>query len=209
MTPKARPTSRSSGSPRWSGRSAQFKVVDAKTGEDLTRGVLAQIIMDEEARGTTMLPVNFLRQLISMYGDQMQSVVPQYLEASLEQLQRNQSQFRDAMAGAFAANPFAEIARRNMEMFTAGRPAAKARTRPRRAERQQGRAGRAQGPARRAAAEARQAERLAVTPRRPGPPDMEARAVRPPLHPALRRDDLTHSGFTNRSVIRSLSPIAR
>jgi polyhydroxyalkanoate synthesis repressor PhaR len=97
----------------------QFKVVDAKSGEDLTRGVLTQIIMDEEARGTTMLPVNFLRQLISMYGDQMQAVVPQYLEASLEALQRNQSQLRDAMAGAFAANPFAEIARRNMEMFTA------------------------------------------------------------------------------------------
>ena len=54
-----------------------------------------------------------------MYGDQMQSVVPQYLEASLDALQRNQSQFREAMAGAFAANPFAEIARRNMEMFTA------------------------------------------------------------------------------------------
>ena len=102
----------------------QFKVVDAKTGEDLTRGVLTQIIMDEESRGATMLPVNFLRQLISMYGDQMQAVVPQYLEASLEALQRNQSQFRDAMAGAFAANPFAELARRNMEMFGAagGRP---------------------------------------------------------------------------------------
>ncbi len=97
----------------------QFKVVDAKTGEDITRGVLAQIIMEEEARGTNMLPVNFLRQLISMYGDSMQSVVPQYLEASLDQLQRNQSQFREAMAGALAANPFAEIARRNMEMFTA------------------------------------------------------------------------------------------
>jgi len=97
----------------------QFKVVDAKSGEDLTRGVLTQIIMDEESRGATMLPVNFLRQLISMYGDQMQSVVPQYLEASLEALQRNQSQFRDAMAGAFASNPFAELARRNMEMFTA------------------------------------------------------------------------------------------
>ena len=97
----------------------QFKVVDAKSGEDLTRGVLAQIIMEEEARGTTMLPVNFLRQLISMYGDQMQAVVPQYLEASLEALQRNQSQFREAMAGALAANPFAEMARRNMELFTA------------------------------------------------------------------------------------------
>ena len=97
----------------------QFKVVDAKSGEDITRSVLAQIIMEEEARGTTMLPVNFLRQLIGLYGDSMQSVVPHYLEASLDQLQRNQSQFREAMAGAFATNPFAELARRNMEMFTA------------------------------------------------------------------------------------------
>jgi polyhydroxyalkanoate synthesis repressor PhaR len=96
-----------------------FQVVDAKTGEDITRSVLTQIIMDEESRGSTMLPVNFLRQLISMYGDQMQAVVPKYLEASLDQLQRNQSKLRETMAGAFAANPFAEIARRNMEMFTA------------------------------------------------------------------------------------------
>jgi polyhydroxyalkanoate synthesis repressor PhaR len=97
----------------------QFRVVDAKSNDDITRSVLAQIIMDEESRGATMLPVNFLRQLISMYGDSMQSVVPHYLEASLEALQRNQSQFRDAMAGALATNPFAELARRNMEMFTA------------------------------------------------------------------------------------------
>ena len=96
-----------------------FKVVDAKSGDDITRSVLAQIIMEEEARGATMLPVNFLRQLISMYGDSMQSVVPHYLEASLEALQRNQNQFREAMAGALASNPFAEMARRNMEMFTA------------------------------------------------------------------------------------------
>lgn len=106
----------------------QFKVVDAKSGEDITRSVLAQIIMEEEARGTTMLPVNFLRQLITMYGDSMQSVVPHYLEASLDALQRNQSQFRDVMAGALASNPFTEIARRNMEMFSAasgrGKPAA-------------------------------------------------------------------------------------
>ena len=96
-----------------------FQVVDAKSGEDITRSVLTQIIMDEEARGPEMLPVNFLRQLISMYGCQMQAAVPQYLEASLDQFQRNQSQLREAMAGAFAANPFAEMARRNMEMFTA------------------------------------------------------------------------------------------
>ncbi len=111
----------------------QFRVVDAKTGEDITRSVLAQIIMDEESRGATMLPVNFLRQLISMYGDSMQAVVPHYLEASLEQLQRNQSQFRDVMAGAFASNPFAEIARRNMELFASaasGRKAGEAAAKP-------------------------------------------------------------------------------
>jgi polyhydroxyalkanoate synthesis repressor PhaR len=97
----------------------EFKVVDAKTGEDITRSVLTQIIMDEEARGQTMLPVNFLRQLIGMYGDSMQSMMPHYLEASMEAFQRNQSQFRDALAGAFTGGPFAEMARRNMELFQA------------------------------------------------------------------------------------------
>jgi polyhydroxyalkanoate synthesis repressor PhaR len=97
----------------------QFKVIDAKSGEDITHNVLTQIIMDEEARGKTMLPVNFLRQLIAMYGDRMQSMVPQYLEASLEAFQRNQSQFRDALAGAFTGGPFAAIAQRNMEFFEA------------------------------------------------------------------------------------------
>ena len=104
----------------------EFKVIDAKTGEDITHNVLTQIIMEEEARGKTMLPANFLRQLIAMYGDSMQSMVPQYLEASMEAFQRNQSQFRDAMAGAFATGPFAELAKRNMELFTAaagGKPA--------------------------------------------------------------------------------------
>ena len=97
----------------------EFKVVDAKSGEDITHNVLTQIIMEEEASGNSMLPVNFLRQLIGMYGDSMHSMVPQYLEASLEAFQRNQSQFRDAMAGAFSAGPFAEIAKRNMDMFAA------------------------------------------------------------------------------------------
>ncbi|HEX5183475.1 MAG TPA: polyhydroxyalkanoate synthesis repressor PhaR [Allosphingosinicella sp.] len=97
----------------------QFRVIDARTEEDITRQVLTQIIMDEEAHGSEMLPLNFLRQLISMYGGQMQSMVPQYLEASLEAFQRNQSQFRDALADAFSNNPFAEMARRNMEMFQA------------------------------------------------------------------------------------------
>ena len=96
-----------------------FKVVDAKSGEDITHNVLTQIIMDEEARGSNMLPVNFLRQLISMYGNSMQSLVPGYLEASLETLQRNQAQFQEAMSGAMATNPLAELTRRNLEMFTA------------------------------------------------------------------------------------------
>jgi len=102
----------------------EFKVVDAKSGEDITHNILTQIIMDEEARGATMLPVNFLRQLISMYGGQMQGMVPQYLEASLDAFQQGQSQLRDAFAGAFTANPFAEMARRNMEMFQAAAPGA-------------------------------------------------------------------------------------
>jgi polyhydroxyalkanoate synthesis repressor PhaR len=91
----------------------EFEVVDAKTGEDLTRQVLTQIIVDEESRGTTMLPVNFLRQLIGLYGNSMQGMVPQYLEAAMDAFQRNQSTLRDA----FGANTFAEIAKRNMAMF--------------------------------------------------------------------------------------------
>jgi polyhydroxyalkanoate synthesis repressor PhaR len=98
----------------------EFRVVDAKTSEDITHNILTQIIMEEEARGTTMLPVNFLRQLIGMYGDSMQAMVPQYLEASLESFQRNQSQFRDAMAGALSGGPFADLAKRNLELFAGG-----------------------------------------------------------------------------------------
>jgi len=94
-----------------------FKVVDAKSGDDITRSVLTQIIMDEENRGQTMLPTPFLRQLIAMYGDSMQSMVPPYLEASMAALRRNQEQFRKSMAGAF--NPFETIAKQNMAMFEA------------------------------------------------------------------------------------------
>ncbi|ALR21110.1 MULTISPECIES: polyhydroxyalkanoate synthesis repressor PhaR [Sphingobium] len=95
----------------------EFVVVDAKSGEDITHNVLTQIIMEEEQRGKNMLPVNFLRQLISMYGDSMQSMVPQYLEASMEAFRKNQQQFQEAMKGAFGGGPFAEIAKRNMQMF--------------------------------------------------------------------------------------------
>ena len=90
-----------------------FAVVDAKTGEDITHQVLTQIIVDEESRGSTMLPVNFLRQLIGLYGGQLQGAVPPYLEAAMEAFQKNQQ----AMAGAFGPNMFADLAKRNMAMF--------------------------------------------------------------------------------------------
>jgi polyhydroxyalkanoate synthesis repressor PhaR len=103
----------------------EFVVVDAKTNEDITHNVLTQIIMDEEQRGSNMLPVNFLRQLISMYGDSMQSMVPQYLEASMEAFRKNQQQFQEAMQGAFSSGPLAEITKRNMQMFEAATSALK------------------------------------------------------------------------------------
>ena len=90
-----------------------FEVVDAKTGEDITHQVLTQIIVDEESRGSTMLPVNFLRQLIGLYGGQMQGAVPSYLEAAMEAFEKNQQ----AMAGAFGPGMFADMAKRNMAMF--------------------------------------------------------------------------------------------
>jgi len=102
-----------------------FKVVDAKSEEDITHNILTQIIMEEEARGQTMLPVNFLRQLIAMYGDSMQAMVPGYLEASMDSFRRNHEQFKSAVEGAFANSPFAEIAKRNMAMFEAATQAFK------------------------------------------------------------------------------------
>lgn len=99
----------------------EFKVVDAKSGDDITHNVLTQIIVEEENRGTTLLPVSFLRQLISMYGDQMQAMVPHYLEASMEAFRRNQEQVRSTMMGMMAggSNPFEALARQNMAMMKA------------------------------------------------------------------------------------------
>ena len=100
----------------------EFQVVDAKSGEDLTRGVLAQIIFEEESKGETLLPVEFLRQLISFYGDSMQSMVPGYLNMTMESFARQQAEMRDKMAGAMT-DPAAsmalmeEAAKRNMAMF--------------------------------------------------------------------------------------------
>ena len=103
-----------------------FQVEDAKTGEDITRSVLAQIIFEQENKeGQNLLPINFLRQLIRFYGDSMQMLVPRYLEASIESLTREQEKFRQQMTQAFGNTPFGGNAfgpledqvRRNMEMF--------------------------------------------------------------------------------------------
>jgi polyhydroxyalkanoate synthesis repressor PhaR len=98
----------------------EFRVLDAKSDEDITHNVLTQIIMEEEQRGgQAMLPTGFLRQLITLYGDSMQAMVPGYLEASMDSFRRNQAQFRSALEGALAGNPLAELAKRNMAMFEA------------------------------------------------------------------------------------------
>src|SRR6202142_1112625 len=98
-----------------------FVVFDAKTGEEITRSVLAQIIFEQENKeGQNLLPIAFLRQLIRFYGDSMQMLVPRYLEVSIESLTREQEKFRNQMAQAFGGSPFGaleETVRRNMEMF--------------------------------------------------------------------------------------------
>ncbi len=105
-----------------------FQVLDAKSGEDITRSVLTQIVMDGENGGQTMLPIPFLRQLIAMYGNSMQSMVPHYLEASMNAFAKNQAQFREVVTGAMggagvfpvtALKPFEAIAKQNLAMFQA------------------------------------------------------------------------------------------
>src|SRR5437868_15074615 len=98
-----------------------FLVYDAKTGDDITRSVLAQIIFEQENKaGQNLLPTTFLRQLIRFYGDSMQLVVPKYLEQSIDTLTREQEQFRKQLTNTFYGTPFApleEHVRRNMELF--------------------------------------------------------------------------------------------
>jgi polyhydroxyalkanoate synthesis repressor PhaR len=98
-----------------------FVVYDAKSGEEITRTVLTQIIFEQENKeGQNLLPINFLRQLIRFYGDSMQMMVPRYLEVSLDSLTREQEKFRGQIAQAFGMGGFGAIeeqVRRNMEMF--------------------------------------------------------------------------------------------
>jgi polyhydroxyalkanoate synthesis repressor PhaR len=98
-----------------------FIVQDAKTGEDLTRSVLTQIIFEQEGRGQHLLPVQFLRRLIRFYGDQLQGFLPHYLNMSMESFAKGQEQMREQMARAFGGKSpmvaFEEQARHNMAMF--------------------------------------------------------------------------------------------
>jgi polyhydroxyalkanoate synthesis repressor PhaR len=99
-----------------------FVVQDAKTGEDITRQVLAQIIFEQENRGQSALPPDFLRQVIRMYGDAMQPFLPAYLSASMDQFVKGQNQLREQMArtwggGQGSLSLFEEQARQNMAMF--------------------------------------------------------------------------------------------
>jgi polyhydroxyalkanoate synthesis repressor PhaR len=100
----------------------EFLVYDAKTGEDITRSVLTQIIVEEEGKGgQNMLPIGFLRQLISLYGDNLQFMVPRYLESSMEAFARNQDQMRSYFKEVSGVFPFGgaleEMSKQNMALF--------------------------------------------------------------------------------------------
>lgn len=98
-----------------------FVVYDAKTGDDITRSVLTQIIVEEESKGQNLLPISFLRQLIGFYGDNMQWMVPKYLEYSMQSFSRNQEQMRDyfqnTLGGMFPFGRFEEMGKQNLAMF--------------------------------------------------------------------------------------------
>ncbi len=97
-----------------------FVVFDAKTGEEITRSVLTQIIFEQENKGQNLLPITFLRQLIRFYGDSIQNIIPTYLDFSIDSFVRDQDKLRGQMKNAFGANPIdaiGEQVRRNTEMF--------------------------------------------------------------------------------------------
>ena len=98
-----------------------FVVYDAKTGDDITRTVLTQIIVEEEAKGQNLLPIKFLRQLIGLYGDSMQWMVPEYLDQVMEAFTGNQERMRQSMqesfGGIFPFGNLEDMSRQNMALF--------------------------------------------------------------------------------------------
>jgi len=103
-------------------KGVEFAVFDAKTGDEITRSVLAQIIFDEESSGQQLLPVQFLRQLIQFYGDSVQAFVPSYLEMSIKSFAAQQERMREQMAAGATAplSIFEETVRQNMALFEQG-----------------------------------------------------------------------------------------
>jgi len=96
-----------------------YKVLDANSGNDITHQIMTQIIMDEESSGEQILPVGFLRNLICMYGNSMQSMLPQYLEASMDSFRDNQAKLTKALESSMGNNPLTKLAEQNMAMFKA------------------------------------------------------------------------------------------
>ncbi len=94
-----------------------FVVFDAKSGEEITRSVLTQIIFEQENKGQNLLPITFLRQLIRFYGDSMQNVVPSYLDFSMSSLTKDQDRLREQMSGAFGFDALEDQVKRNAEIF--------------------------------------------------------------------------------------------
>jgi polyhydroxyalkanoate synthesis repressor PhaR len=97
-----------------------FVVYDAKTGEDITRSVLTQIIVEQEQKGQNLLPISFLRQLIGFYGNSMQFLVPGYLEQAMLAFAKNQEQMRDSLRATFGIFPFGqfeEMGKQNIALF--------------------------------------------------------------------------------------------
>lgn len=103
---------------------ADFIVYDAKSGEDLTRQILTQIIFEEESNGEALLPINFLRQLIGFYDNSLKGFVPHYLESTMQTFTKNQEKMQEMLGlgamGSFnqVAHQLEEIGKQNMEMFT-------------------------------------------------------------------------------------------
>ncbi len=96
---------------------AEFVVTDAKTGEDITRSVLTQIIVEQEGKGQNLLPIKFLRQVIGFYGDSLGGLVPRYLEHSMEAFHQNESHMRGTMKGSLPMTRLEEMGKQNMALF--------------------------------------------------------------------------------------------
>ena len=98
-----------------------FIVYDAKNGEDITRSVLTQIIVEEEQKGQNLLPISFLRQIIGFYGNNMEWLVPRYLEFTMKSFARNQEQLAKSVGGSFTGlfpfTSFEDVGKQNMALF--------------------------------------------------------------------------------------------